>query len=109
LANYFNKYFDVNCLGMISGTEASNEQEQQLQFDVLMNTLVEIAIDPPPVDNLCKELILNGFVEGVRCFLLEDAPCRLPSWLPALYSMLSNNLSESLSLELKEEWRFYFD
>jgi hypothetical protein len=78
-ASYFNKYVDVNRLEMISGTEASKEQEQQLQFDVLMNTFVETAINLPPVsvcDNLRKELISNGFVECVRGFLLEDAPCQ---------------------------------
>lgn len=32
-----------------------------------------------------------------------------PSWSPALYSTSSNKLSESLSSELKEEWRLYFD
>ena len=73
---------------------------------------VKTAINIPPVslcNNLYKELIPNGFVEHVRCFLLKDAPCQPPSWLPTLYSILSNKLSESLSLELKEEWRFYFD
>jgi hypothetical protein len=32
-----------------------------------------------------------------------------PSWSPALYSISSNVLNESLSMELREEWRFYFD
>ncbi len=48
LSSYLNIYVDVNCLGMISGTEASKKQEQQLQYDVLMNTFVETAINPPP-------------------------------------------------------------
>ena len=78
LASYFNRHFNVDRLGMMSGTDvASDETEQQLQFDVLMNTFVEAAINLPPVsvcDNLRKELISNGFVERVRCFLLEDAP-----------------------------------
>lgn len=71
----------------MNGTEASEEQEQQLQFSVLMHTFVETAINLPPVsvcDNLRKELISNGFVERVRCFLLEDAPHQ-----PVSHSFLS--------------------
>jgi hypothetical protein len=113
LASYFNRHFNVDRLGMMSGTDAaSDETEVQLQFDVLMNTFVEAAINLPPVsvcDNLRKELISNGFVERVRCFLLEDAPSQPPSWSPALYSKLSTKLCESLTAELNEEWRSYFD
>jgi hypothetical protein len=96
VASYFNRYVNIDRLGMISGTDASEEQEQQLQFDVLMNTFVETAINLPPVsvcDNLRKELISNGFVERVRCFLLEDAPCQ-----PVSHSFL---IIASLSMKPK--------
>jgi hypothetical protein len=78
-ASYFNRYVNVDRLGMMNGSEPSEEQEEQLQYDVLMNTFVESAINLPPVpvcDNLREEFISNGFVERVRCFLLEDAPCQ---------------------------------
>lgn len=64
---------------MMTGSEPPEEKEEQLQYDVLMNTFVETAINLPPVpvcDNLREEFISNGFVKRVRCFLLEDAPCQ---------------------------------
>jgi hypothetical protein len=48
LASYFNRYVNIDLLGMISGTEASKEQEQQLQFDVLMNTFCQNCNQYPP-------------------------------------------------------------
>ena len=102
LASYFNRHFNVDRLGMMNGTDvASDETEQQLQFDVLMNTFVEAAINLPPVsvcDNLRKELISNGFVERVRCFLLEDAPSQPVSLFLHVHYLFDNIPNDALVL-----------
>ena len=66
-----------------------------------MNTFVEAAINLPPVsvcDNLRKELISNGFVERVRCFLLEDAPSQPVSLFLHVHYLFDNIPNDALVL-----------
>ncbi|KAL7467259.1 hypothetical protein ACHAXS_007506 [Conticribra weissflogii] len=105
LASYFDKYVNVESLGMMETYQKENKS-------ILMTTFVETAISLPPVsvcDNLRKELIQNGFVNKVRMFVVKDAPTKPAPWSPALYSKLEQLSDEKAKSDLKEKWRRYFN
>jgi len=105
LASYFDKYVNVESLGMMETFQKGNKS-------ILMTTFVETAISLPTVsvcDNLRKELIQNGFVKKVLMYLMKDAPAKPAPWSPALYSKLEQQSDEKAKSDLKEEWRRYFN
>ncbi|KAL7554750.1 hypothetical protein ACHAWF_018286 [Thalassiosira exigua] len=110
LASYFMKHVDVERLGDLN-VEDREEGGGSASNSVLANTFAEAAMSLPPVavcDNLRLELIRNGFADGVRAFLVRDAPSGPPPWSPALFSKAAGRPVGEDRKKSEEDWKAYF-